>query len=180
MRYQNRASIFTVLFIATFSLGACGSSTSGSSQDSSTSGGTTTSGGTSTSGGTTTSGGSTTSGGTLNPADYTDGGSRSCETQSGHGSYVNRNCNDCHNGGMKPLSYAGSAPSGTTVTIFEDSTKVKYALTVNSQGNFCMRSKYGGDTEGGYTAMASVAMISHQTYGYCSLSGCHDNNMPIY
>ena len=107
-------------------------------------------------------------------------GSYSCEAKSGHGAYVNRNCADCHNNSMKPMSYAGSAPAGTTVTIVEDSTQARYQLTVNSQGNFCLRSKYGGSPSGGYTAIASAPMIAHQAYGYCGLTGCHDGNRPIY
>lgn len=150
MRYRNTAALFIALLITGWSLAACGSSSSGHADDSSSSGGT------------------------------SSGGSWSCETKSGHASYVNRNCADCHSDSMKPLSYAGSAPTGITVTIMEDSTQARYQLPVNSQGNFCLRSKYGGNPSGGYTAIASGAMISHPTYGYCSLPGCHDSNRPIY
>ena len=155
MNYRANAALLIALSIAVWSLASCGSASSGHSDDSSSSGG-------------------TSSGGT------SSGGSWSCETKSGHGAYVNRNCGDCHNSSMKPLSYAGSAPIGTSVTIVEDSTQALYQLPVNSQGNFCLRSKYGGNPSGGYTAIASVAMVSHPTFGFCALSGCHDGNRPIY
>jgi hypothetical protein len=154
MQYRKIATIFMALIIAAGSLAACGSGSSNSSEGTSSSGGT--SGGTS------------------------SGGSYSCEAKEGHTAYVNRNCASCHNESNKPLSYAGSAPVGMTVTIVEDTTQIRYQLPVNSQGNFCLRSKYGGAPSGGYTASASTTMIAHQSYGYCGLSGCHDGNRPIY
>ncbi|MBI5815746.1 MAG: hypothetical protein HZB29_09075 [Nitrospinae bacterium] len=111
-----------------------------------------------------------------------DTGSRySCETQNNHQYYNGTDCaqSGCHTSGFKPMSYSGSAPAGSTITIIEDSGAT-YSLPVNSQGNFCLRSKYGGNPSGGYTASLSSAMIAHQVNGSCNAALCHDVNRPIF
>ncbi|MBF0169946.1 MAG: hypothetical protein HQK87_02475 [Nitrospinae bacterium] len=103
-----------------------------------------------------------------------------CKTRSKHASRAYTAClrDGCHS--HRTLSYGGSAPEGTVVTIIEDGGAV-YRLIANSQQNFCMRSKDGGNPEGGYTAEASARMNLHpQNNGSCASSGCHDDRMPIY
>ena len=89
-----------------------------------------------------------------------------CETQGGHNGLAGTDCamSGCH-ATNKQMSYAGSAPSGTTITITEDASGRIYLLPVNSQGNFCLRSKDGGNPGGGYAASTSVPMIVHPSNG---------------
>ena len=111
------------------------------------------------------------------------GGARTetCETQGGHNGLAGTDCtmSGCH-ATNKRMSYAGSAPSGVTITITEDAGGAVWKLPVNSQGNFCLRREDGGTPGGGYSASGTVAMIVHPTNGSCNSSGCHDSSRPIY
>ncbi len=105
--------------------------------------------------------------------------SRSCETEGNHSRYYGQDCSrsGCH-ATSKTMSYAGSAPNGGTVVILENGGAT-YNLKVNGDGNFCMRSKYGGNPGGGYTAMYGATMIVKPTNGSCNTDGCHAN-LPLY
>ena len=111
------------------------------------------------------------------------GGSRTeaCDTQGGHNGLAGTDCSmaGCH-ATNKTMSYAGSAPAGLTITITEDAGGQVWSLPVNSQGNFCLRSKDGGNPGGGYGASGTAAMVVHPTNGSCNASGCHDSSRPIF
>ncbi|MBF0169871.1 MAG: hypothetical protein HQK87_02075 [Nitrospinae bacterium] len=103
-----------------------------------------------------------------------------CDTEGGHAGYSGVDCtkSGCH-ASMKTMSYAGSAPVGTTVYIRENATGTVWALPVNSQGNFCLRTKEGGNPGGGYRAQTTVPMVIQPTVAGCNATACHDSGRPI-
>ncbi len=127
-----------------------------------------------------------TTNGTITPPpggfDVTNAIRNSCDTEDGHASYKGRDCtaSGCH-ATQKTMSYAGSAPSGTTVYVKETATGTIWALPTNSQGNFCLRTKYGGNPHSGYMTMtATGAMVAQPTNGSCNTTACHDAGRPIF
>ncbi len=106
--------------------------------------------------------------------------SHSCGKEDNHDRYAGRDCaaSGCH-ATNKTMSYSGSAPVGGAVVVIEtDGTT--YNLKVNGDGNFCLRTKYGGNPGGGYTAVYGTTMVTRPTNGSCNTDGCHDSNLPIY
>ncbi len=108
---------------------------------------------------------------------------QTCETEGGHSSYKGQDCtrSGCH-ATSKTMSYAGSATVGTTIYIKENNSGMVWALPTNSQGNFCLRSKYGGDRSGGYRAQTTAPMVAQPTAAGCASGGaaCHDSGRPIF